>query len=193
MKTCTHVYYGTGKGKTTAAIGLAVRAAGAGCHVLFCQFLKSTETAELSVLKPLPGVQVLRPEGHYPFTRHMKEEDRLAITAEHGRILDQIRMILKQPAAAPDPSGTFQDRTDGDPGSELPVLVVLDELAWAYHYELIDREQVLSLLDTEKAEFVITGRIRVPELIERADYVTELKEEKHPYQRGIAARKGIEF
>ena len=71
MEYCTHVYYGTGKGKTTAAVGLAVRAAGAGCRVLFCQFLKSGETAELPVLKSLPGLIILRPEGRYPFTGKM--------------------------------------------------------------------------------------------------------------------------
>lgn len=184
MKYCTHVYCGTGKGKTTAAIGLAVRAAGAGCRVLFCQFLKSNITSELSVLETLPQVTILRPEGRYPFTKRMTAEERLAITGEHNRILDRIAAILCQDSPA-------HSDTD-DPGS-LPMLVILDELAWAFHYELIDREQVLTLLDTKRAEFVITGRVRVPELIERADYVTNLQEEKHPFRNGIPARKGIEF
>ena len=193
MKPCTHVYYGTGKGKTTAAIGLAVRAAGAGCRVLFCQFMKSGETAELSALKNLPGVQIIRPEGCYPFTRQMTEKDRLAITAEHERILDRIMTVLDQPASAADRSGTAGDLSGGNQDSDLPVMVVLDELAWAFHYDLIGRERVLSLLDSEQAEFVITGRVRVPELIERADYVTNLQAEKHPFQKGTAARSGIEF
>ena len=174
MKSCTHVYYGTGKGKTTAAVGLAVRAAGAGCPVLFCQFLKSGETAELSVLKALPEVQIFRPEGSYPFTRQMTDDDHRAITAEHNRILEQISAILSH----------VRDQD---------FVVILDELAWAFHYDLIDRDRVLSLLDSKKAEFVITGRVCVPELIARADYVTNLQEEKHPYQKGISARKGIEF
>ncbi|MBO5521189.1 MAG: cob(I)yrinic acid a,c-diamide adenosyltransferase [Eubacterium sp.] len=184
MKYCTHVYCGTGKGKTTAAIGLAVRAAGAGCRVLFCQFLKSNITSELSVLETLPQVTILRPEGQYPFTRRMTAEDRTAITAEHNRILERIAAVLCQESSA---------HSDTDDSGSLPVLVILDELAWAYHYGLLDREQALSLLDSKKAEFVITGRVRVPELIERADYVTNLQEEKHPFRNGIPARKGIEF
>ena len=176
MEYCTHVYYGTGKGKTTAAVGLAVRAAGAGCRVLFCQFLKSGETAELQVLKNLPGLTILRPEGRYPFAGKMTESDRLGITEEHNRILDEIGRILS-----------------GNEEQTIPVLVVLDELAWAFHYDLISKEKVLSLLDTKKAEFVITGRICIPELLARADYITNLQAEKHPYERGVSARKGIEF
>lgn len=176
MEYCTHVYYGTGKGKTTAAVGLAVRAAGAGCRVLFCQFLKSGETAELSILQDLPGLTVLRPEGRYPFTGRMTDSDRLGITEEHNRILDRVSRILS-----------------GDGEQTVPVLAVLDELAWAWHYDLVSKERVLSLLDTKKAEFVITGRICVPELLARADYITNLQAEKHPYERGVSARKGIEF
>ena len=204
MKYCTHVYFGTGKGKTTAAIGLAVRAAGAGCRVLFCQFLKSNETSELSVLKTLPQVTILRPEGQYPFTRRMTAEDRTEITAEHNRILERIFAVLyperpthlytEEPETSSVTASAASEKPDysREPGS-LPVLVILDELAWAYHYGLIDRERALSLLDSKKAEFVITGRVRVPELIERADYVTNLQEEKHPFRNGIPARKGIEF
>ena len=186
MEYCTHVYYGTGKGKTTAAVGLAVRAAGAGHRVLFCQFLKSGETAELSILQNLPGITVLRPEGRYPFTGKMTDSDRLNITEEHNRILDRINRILsggENESAQPGPDEAAQ------PGH----LVVLDELAWAYHYDLIDHSRVLSLLDTRKAEFVITGRVAVPELLERADYITNLQAEKHPFEKGVPARKGIEF
>ena len=189
MEYCTHVYYGTGKGKTTAAVGLAVRAAGAGCRVLFCQFLKSGETAELSVLQSLPGVTVLRPKKLYPFTSQMTDGDRASITEEHDQILCAAEEALSGISDPDEPVSAFGKEADPAP----PVLVVLDELAWAFHYDLIDRQRVLSLLDTKQAEFVITGRVCVREFTERADYVTNLQEEKHPYHRGVSARRGIEY
>ena len=182
MENCTHVYYGTGKGKTTAAVGLAVRAAGAGFRVLFCQFMKSGETAELSVLKTIPRLTVLRPENRYPFSSRMTEEDRTEIRKEHDRILKEIGTILSD---LPRPA-------QEDPAASS-VLVVLDELAWAFHHDLVDKDLALSLLDEKKAEFVITGRISVPDLLARADYITAFQEEDHPYHRGIPARKGIEY
>ncbi len=183
MENCTHVYYGTGKGKTTAAVGLTVRAAGAGFRVLFCQFMKSGETAELSVLKTIPGLTILRPENRYPFSSRMTSEDRTEIRREHDRILRTVGTIL---ADTPRPK-------QEEPAAASSILVVLDELAWAFHHNLVDKDLALSLLDEKKAEFVITGRIGVPELLSRADYVTAFQEEGHPYHRGIPARKGIEY
>lgn len=183
MENCIHVYYGTGKGKTTAAIGLAVRAAGSGFRVLFCQFMKSGETAELSVLQTIPRAVILRPQGRYPFSSRMTDADRADITAEHDRILEEIETRLSDPLC-PDPE---------DPETASGTLVVMDELAWAFHYGLIDKKRALSLLDKKNAEFVITGRVAVPELLARADYITNLREEKHPFRNGIPARRGIEF
>lgn len=178
MMNLIHFYYGNGKGKTTASIGLAVRAAGAGFRVLFCQFLKGNPTAELSMLSSIPGLTIHRPGKQYPFTKSMTEKDRLDIRAEHDRILSEVETVLRE--------NSCRDEIH-------PLLVILDEAAKAWTEDLLNRERLLTLLDERQAEFVLTGRDPVPEFLQRADYLTELTARRHPYERTIPARKGIEF
>lgn len=167
-----HLYHGNGKGKTTAAVGLAVRAAGSGMRVLFVQFFKNGSSSEVGVLRSLQGVDVLIPEvwhGRYKkMSENEQEETRECYTALMREIEEQ---------------------------SEEYGLIVLDEAVSAYNYGMFDRGHFIEMLKGWKdgREAVLTGRDPAPELIDVADYVTEMKKEKHPFDNGVMARRGIEF
>lgn len=169
-----HLYTGEGKGKTTAALGLALRASGAGMRVIFAQFMKGRETSELKALAKLDNVRVLRSDRDLGWYRKDDEEQRAAFTEVHNALLDEIEAEI---AAG---------RCD---------LLVLDEITYPYAYGIIDRERVAGLISRkpEGLELVLTGRRPDPLFLEKADYITEMKAVRHPYARGIAARRGIEF
>lgn len=163
------IYCGDGKGKTTAALGGAVRAAGAGLQVCFTQFMKGGETSELAPLEHLP-ITVRRCDRDYGFYKSMSEEDKLAITRCHNALLE----------------AAF---------SEGFKFIVLDEFCSAYRLGLLDREFAARLIleNKEKAEVVMTGREPPEVFIENADYISEIACRRHPFQNGVIARKGIEF
>lgn len=167
-----HLYYGKGKGKTTAAAGLTVRAAGAGMRVLFAQFFKDGSSSEIEILKGLPGVETVHCAAHFGRWRTMTDGQREEISGSY-------RAMFASLAAG---AGDFD-------------LIVLDEAVSAYGYGALDREAVLAFLraEGERREIVLTGRDPAPELLELADYATEMRKEKHPFDRGIAARRGIEY
>lgn len=162
------VYYGDGKGKTTAAIGLAVRAVGAGLTVCFAQFLKSGQSCELEGLRSL-GVRMISgaQEG---FAFQMDEAQKAKARLRNEAILNEA-LLLKDD------------------------VLVLDEAMDACRLGLLDRDRVLRLLrdKPEGMELVITGHEPDQDFLAAADYVTEALCHKHPYQEGIPARKGIEF
>jgi cob(I)alamin adenosyltransferase len=165
------VYTGNGKGKTTAALGLALRAVGHGKRVLMIQFMKGGDDyGELQAAKMLPGFEIVQ-KGLPTFVDrdHPAGED--VRLAQEGLAL--AREALK---------GTWD-------------LVILDEINVAVEYGLVGLSDVLALLEMRRAEtdMVLTGRGAHPELVRRADMVSEVLEIKHHYQRGIAARKGIEY
>lgn len=167
-----HVYCGDGKGKTTAALGLILRHIGAGGKPVLAQFLKSAPTGELAALERL-GVPVYRNDLPHGFFPNMSEETKAKVCALHNHTLAEVTRLARTNECS---------------------LLVLDELNAALSLELIDRKAVFSLLDHHgEAEIVITGRDPCAELLERADYVTEMMLVKHPYERGILARKGIEY
>lgn len=167
-----HIYCGDGKGKTTAAMGLALRMAGAGKNVLIGQFFKDGSSGEIKVLKTIPGVEVLHCEtvpGRYVhMTEPQKEQARKDYTAYLLTLLEQGK--------------------DSD-------LLVLDEVISALNRVIVPIEPVTAFLRDfgPKLEVVLTGRNPAPELVEVADYVTEMRKEKHPFDKGVRARKGIEF
>lgn len=169
-----HVYCGDGKGKTTAAIGLSVRAAGSGKKVLFVQFMKGGETGELEILRKLSRIEVLRSEKQFPFYKQMSEAQKEELTQIHNRILETVRERIE--AGACD-------------------LLIMDELTYPYEWELLDKEKVKAIFArrTDRPEIVCTGRNPAAFFTEQADYITEMKCLRHPYEKGIAARKGIEF
>ncbi|AQS57829.1 cob(I)yrinic acid a,c-diamide adenosyltransferase [Desulforamulus ferrireducens] len=167
------VFTGNGKGKTTAALGMALRAWGHGMRVLVLQFIKSQQCGEhLAAEKMQPGFEI-RPLG----LGFINLNDPAAVARQQ----QAAREVLKQVATAMT-SGDYQ-------------LLILDEVLYAINYGLIELNDVLSLLEQrpEHLHLVLTGRDAPPEIIERADLVTEMREVKHPYKQGIAAQKGIEF
>ena len=168
-----HLYCGNGKGKTTAATGLSVRCAGAGGRVIFCQFGKDGTSSELRILESIPGIRVLVCTERFGFYKRMSEETRERARAAYTALLEEAL------AAAGE-------------GAEL---LVLDEAVSALNHGMIPEERLLDFLDRrpQGLEVCLTGREPPEALLERADYVTEMVKRKHPFDQGIAARKGIEF
>ncbi len=165
-----HIYCGEGKGKTTAALGLALRASGSGMKVCFLQLMKGGKTSELESLKHLPNIKVIRCDRHYPFFKKMTEADKTDITACHNELLEE----------------AFSGDSD---------MVIVDEFNSAYRYELMDRELAQKLIfdGLKSAEVILTGREPNKIFTDAADYISEIQCIKHPYEKGITARKGIEF
>lgn len=168
-----HVYCGDGKGKTTAAIGLAVRAAGCGKRVVFAQFMKGNDSGEIEAMKKNSNIEIIRNNRNYGFFHRMSEADKQEITLEHNRILDKV-----------------MERIGG--GCDM---LVMDELTYPYAYGLIDKERVKMLIydKPEEMELVITGRDPGELFMETADYITEMKCVRHPFWKGIEARRGVEY
>lgn len=164
------VYTGDGKGKTTAAIGLALRAAGAGLRVFIAQFVKSGRYSEIEALERFSDLVVCRQYGRGCWLRGEPSEEDIRLAREG---LQEIRDIVR--------SGQSQ-------------LVILDEANIATCFKLFDAEDLVSLIDLKPdgVELVFTGRRADPLLIARADLVTEMREVKHYYRKGVSARRGIE-
>ena len=171
-KGLVQIYTGNGKGKTTAATGLVVRAVGHGLRVCFIYFIKGDPCyGEPEVLENLPNVTVARfgMLGHVDPNNVTEEEKQQA-----QRGLEAARKAML--------------------GGEYDI-VILDEVNIAVAWKLLPVEDVLSLIEEkpDNVELILTGRYADPRLVEAADLVTEMKEIKHPYQRGILARCGIEY
>ncbi len=170
-KGLVQVYTGDGKGKTTAAIGLAVRAVGRDLKVYMGQFMKSGDYGEQITLKKMKDNIHIEQfgSGRFQFEKEPPQEE--VDEAEKG--IQKIKKMMI--------SGEYD-------------LVIADEICVAHHFGLLDLDKILHLIDErpEKVELVLTGRKAPEELIERADLVTEMKEVKHPYKEGVEARVGIE-
>jgi len=165
------VYTGNGKGKTTAALGLALRAYGAGKRIFIGQFIKGKHYSELDAIKNNLGKIELKQYGLDCFIVNEPEEKDV-IAAQNG--LNEMKEIIQ--------SGKYD-------------LVIMDELNIALYYKLFEIESVLEILRTKPkhVEIVITGRYVHEKIIEIADLVTEMKEIKHYFTKGIEARLGIEM
>ena len=168
-----HIYCGDGKGKTTAALGLTIRCAGHGNKVLFVQFLKSWVTGELNSLKFLENVEVMRAKPTPKFTFQMNEEEKEQVTQEHLSLFEAVKVKC------------LSQKID---------LLVLDEIVGACDRGVFEKAALLDFLKNkpQELEVVMTGRNPFPELVELADYVSEVCKRKHPKDKGIMARKGIE-
>lgn len=174
MNGLMHIYTGDGKGKTTAALGLALRAAGCEQRILLVQFFKGQDCGELHTLKLLPNISVVRPENCHGFFRFMSDTQKNEIYQEHTAML----------AAAC--SQAYQGTLD---------MLILDEVISAYQHNAIDRAALEQFLHDRPTnlELVLTGRDAPQFFVDMADYVTEMRKIKHPYDNGISAREGIEL
>jgi cob(I)alamin adenosyltransferase len=170
MSGYVHVYTGDGKGKTTAALGLALRAAGAGWNVFFAQFAKGMPTSEQTALKRFDDRITIRQYGQTAFIRGEPNAEDIA-SAQRG--LGECREAIA--------SGEYR-------------LVILDEANLGPTLQLFTVEDLLQLVDArpDEVELVVTGRGADRRLLDRADLVTEMQEIKHYYRQGVLARTGIE-
>ena len=170
-----HIYTGAGKGKTTAAIGLGIRAYGQGLKVLMVQFLKGWTTGEMKVIASLgPCFQLFHKKENDKFTWGMTEEETKGIKGE-------MRIGLNYTIDA------VKSREWG--------LIIMDEIMAAVNCGYLPLKEVVELVKTKplKLELVLTGRDAPSKLIELADYVSEITARKHPMKKGIMAREGIEY
>lgn len=174
MSGLVHIYHGDGKGKTTAAVGLTLRAAAAGRKVIFMQFFKNGLSGEVRTLKEIPGVKVIAGVTSGRFFWEMDDEEKKETRLLHDRQVEEAAELIN--------NGSFD-------------FIVLDELLSAWNQDMVDKEAVLKLIDNrpEGVEVCITGRGPAEELLDLADYITNMKLERHPFEKGISARMGIEF
>jgi cob(I)alamin adenosyltransferase len=166
-----HLYTGDGKGKTTAALGLALRAAGAGWRVFIGQFVKGMPYSEIELIRQrIPEISIQQYGRGCFIYDHPTAEDMEAARAGLSDIGAKIA------------GGAYQ-------------LVVLDEVCIALHYSLFRLDELVKVLNGRppEVEIVLTGRKAPPELVNIADLVTDMREIKHYYARGVKARKGIEY
>ena len=167
-----HIYCGDGKGKTTAAMGLALRCAGSGRKVLLLQFLKDGKSSEFAALAHVPGIEVIPQTRTFGFSWTLTPEEKAEAAAYYAGLLEE---AFRR-------AGGFE-------------LLVLDEALGACAAGLVEESRLLALLDgkPEALELVLTGRNPSPGMLDRADYVTEMKKVKHPFEKGVSARAGIEY
>ena len=167
------VFTGDGKGKTTAALGTALRAIGQGFKVMMIQFIKGAwKSSELESAKRLAPMLEIRPVGRGFVFKDKGPTPEDIKAAEEGWALAQEKMR----------SGEYD-------------LVILDEINYAISYRMLSPEAVVQALQAkpEMLHVILTGRNAHPATVELADLVTEMREVKHPYQKGIQAQRGIEY
>jgi len=165
------VYTGTGKGKTTASLGVALRASGQGLHTIILQFIKtSCNYGELKSIQCLDNVEI------YPLG--------LGFIENHGSMKEHA--IKAREAWEKAKETVYSDKYE---------IVILDEINMAIQYGFVSVEEVIELLNNRprRLHVILTGRFAPPEIIGMADTVTEMCEIKHHYRQGVGARKGIEF
>ncbi len=164
-----HLYYGDGKGKTTAAMGLALRALGSGKKVVILQFLKGGQSGEIPLLEQL-GAKIYRGKAGQKFVFQINEAEKAA-------------------------TRDLQNRNLAAAMAEDADLLVLDEAGSAWELDMVDKAllQKAVLARPAAQECVLTAHAAPRWMLDAADYVTEMKCCRHPYQKGIAARKGIEY
>ena len=171
-KGLVHIYCGDGKGKTTTCVGLTVRAAGSGKKVLFYQFLKNNSSSERSILEKQPGINVVSGKELQKFTFQMNEEELKELRDYNNEMLDNL----------------FEMAKDYD-------MLVLDESVYSIDKDLLDETKLIEHLEKKPfaLEVVLSGRNPSERLIDHADYVSEIRKVKHPFDQGISSRIGIEM
>jgi len=168
-----HYYYGNGKGKTTAAFGLATRALGHKLRVVAVQFLKSSPSGEVEFFSRVEGMTILRGKAGGKFVFQMSDEEKQATLEMHV--------------------ANFREAVNAARAGDCDVLL-LDEVSDACKLGVFPLTELLDFLSSKPGslEVVMTGHDPLPELVAIADYATEMRKEKHPYDKGVMARVGIE-
>lgn len=170
-KSCVQIYTGDGKGKTTAAMGLAVRAAGRGLCVKIVQFLKGRDTGELHILDAVENIEMLRASTCSKFFPTLSEAEKQGMRASARQVLEKVEAWL--------------DSAD---------LLILDEALGALACGILTLPEVLHIIDNRGGtEVVLTGRDAPEPIVARAHLITEMRAVKHYFDSGMAARKGIEY
>jgi cob(I)alamin adenosyltransferase len=170
-----HIYCGDGKGKTTAGMGLCLRAAGAGKKVFIYQFLKDNTSSERNILKNIPEITLMPGPEKMKFLFSMTPEEKSRLKAEYAGLIEAFKHQLQ--------SGLF-----------TPEVIFLDEVLYAVSRHMVDEDALLELLACGKdREWILTGRYEGKRLKDAADYISVLHKEKHPFDDGVPARAGIEF
>lgn len=170
-----HIYCGDGKGKTTAGMGLCLRAAGAGKSVLIYQFLKDNTSSERKILEQIPGIKLMRGPDEMKFIFRMTPEEKAALKRSYAEMLD----------------GLMRKVETGQLSAEV---IFLDEVLYAVSRGMVEETSLLALLKAgADREWILTGRYEGGLLFEAADYISEIHKKKHPFDNGTAARKGIEY
>lgn len=170
---CIHIYYGDGKGKTTTGMGLVVRAAGYGCRVLLYQFMKNNKTSERNILKNVENITIIDGLETEKFSFQMTPEEK----KERREFYEaQFKLVTKK---------AVEEEYD---------VLFLDEAVYTIRAGLLGEELVLDFLrkKPKKLEVILTGNTPDARLIELADYVSEIRKIKHPFDKGMKARAGIE-
>lgn len=173
MTGLTQIYCGDGKGKTTASIGQSIRAAGSGMRVLFVQFLKDDTSSELNILNSIDKIDVFPTEKSFGFFWNMNDKEKEeAKTFYTNRLTSAITKAVTA-------------RYD---------MLVLDEIIATYNHNFIDRDELINFLKTkpEHLEVVMTGRDPDHTLQKLSDYISSIEKVKHPFDKGIPSRIGIE-
>ncbi|MCI8667942.1 MAG: cob(I)yrinic acid a,c-diamide adenosyltransferase [Lachnospiraceae bacterium] len=168
-----HIYCGDGKGKTTAATGLAIRMAGAGYRILIARFLKNEASSELNILKTIPGINVIETFRDFGFIWNMSKSEKEEAAAFYTRLLTDAMQTAS---------------------NDNYNMLILDEINVAIDLKLVPEELMIQFVKKKPAhlELVLTGRNPRPALLELADYVSEIHSVKHPFEKGICSRIGIE-
>lgn len=169
-----HIYCGDGKGKTTCAIGLSVRAAGYGMKVLIARFLKSENSSELKALEQIDNIDVLPAQKKFGWSFQMTAEEK----AKAKEVSSELMTLAFKTAI----TGNYD-------------MLVMDEIIATNNLGFVEENVLLDYLNGKPSnlEIVMTGRDPSENLKKIADYISVINKEKHPYDKGISARKGIEF
>lgn len=193
-----HIYSGDGKGKTTAAVGLAVRALGCGRRVLFVQFFKNGDSGEVDILRAQPNLTYLKAAQDYRLFAWETPQGKAQATKAYHDLLDDAIALMNDTdcpdcAIAPD----VREGVGGERNQNNFDLVVLDEAISCYNFSYLCKESLLALCEKASGaaafELVLTGRDPEQALSALADYHSSVQKIKHPYDAGQPARKGVEF
>lgn len=167
-----HIYYGYGKGKTTAAVGQVIRAAGSGLQVLVFQFMKDNSSSERNILEQIPNITCLPGRDRIRFINQMNGEQKAELKHYNTKALDEIVKFC----------------------SHFDVLF-LDEILCAVQLGVLSEDKLMRFLEHKPRglEIIMTGHEVTQRMVDISDYATEMMKIKHPYDNGQSAREGIEY